>query len=1080
VCLLAGLLFVSLLPMQIPAEKNPWWDDHWSFRQEILLPIQTNDDLAAFQPVDTFIVFDSPCWARDEQHHSIRVVCQSKESELELESQIYGLIHSDEDHITSCNLVFLVPENVDGTEQYFVYFDESETSPPKYLDHVSIEDSSYFYEPIPGYPLESRYYKISQEGVIIYAVAQEGQFMWYSTSQYVTKLVDGATEMMPKNGEVAASFDFTYYYDEAMSAYYSTSQQLISKEIFCDGNLMVSCGITSQSTDGALQTTAVYTYYYYPTSYKRIRTHVIHEAIKECTIYPASNTDGTYASLQCGGIRSTSIKDLNFGELYPFLHVYTENNDIAEYQVDPNPDYIKDDPVIRLIKTTDDVDVGTKAWASFDEGTTGTVHALVFASNSVVKAGDNEQDGIQLKAYESDYPHLPGLENDVAAFQFTRNAYESGDSQKDMVIPAGFVAEFDAEFFSSSAGGYPLVENEGALFQALATMLPSAGDDRSPEKNNTGDRYALTVYVHDAPSFPLGSALSVLTGRNIPYITTEVYRDEGFACSGSAVRLPLKPLVLTEGSSFRQRCVAAIRILDVHNLSLFKKICFQQLEAGRYLIKVFKENPLIGTERRYIGYAVVDLQEDSTVHVVCAPQGSCLVSVVDQQGTGVAGAEVMLHQDDQVISKNLTDASGFVLLTAPSNREQYELRVLYKGFVVDEEPLHLGLGRILLPLKKTVALERYNWKLNLVDTWGLPCAIELMPHLTSNEMETTIVLTAEQRTPDTFEFFDLLPANYLVTVQYKTFVVEKNIQIPAQDEHLVFPAVFPITLHVKDSRGLGISDVTIQLARGGKTEETSNNASGTVVSLPPGVYMVTVVSHGEVISQRTLNVVGERSVDLITIQEPVFPLLIIVVACVVVMIAFIASMVKKEPLYVLLFLIVCLSSVALVFPWWAVTGSSSGVETSSTLYVAPLELVTTTKTSQVIAGELAFFPDIFMNVMTLLLALVVLECFLVLISLVLKRIHKKRWYFVTLLSALIIMVGSLILFYVAMSTFTEVGVGSFVGKGNIDVSIPGEELSVSVLSQWGPGNGFFIYVVSTLILSSFLLVTLYKNKKKKK
>jgi hypothetical protein len=77
------------------------------------------------------------------------------------------------------------------------------------------------------------------------------------------------------------------------------------------------------------------------------------------------------------------------------------------------------------------------------------------------------------------------------------------------------------------------------------------------------------------------------------------------------------------------------------------------------------------------------------------------------------------------------------------------------------------------------------------------------------------------------------------------------------------------------------------------------------------------------------------------------------------------------------------------------------------------------------------------------------------------------------------MVGSLILFYVAMSTFTEVGVGSFVGKGNVDVSIPGEELNVSVLSQWGPGNGFFIYVVSTLILLSFLLVTLYKNKNRK-
>lgn len=1082
ICLVIGILLFALIPVCISVTEDLWWNDEWSFRQQIFLPFSTNTDLASFQPVDITVTFDNPCWAHDEQHQSVRVICQWKETEMELESQIYDLVHNDENHISSCDLVFLIPADADGTEHYYVYYDESETAPLNYPDHVSIDDSFYFYEPISGYPLESHYYKISQDDSIEYAVSQEGQFMWYSTSQYVTKLVDGATEMLPKNGEMAASFDFTYYYGDAMSEYYSTSQQLVSKQILCDGNLMVSCGIVSQSTDGALRTTAVYKYYYSPTSYKRIRAHIIHEALKECTINPASNTDGTYASLQCGGIRSTSIKDLNFGELYPFLHVYTENNVVEEYQVDPDPDYSKDDPVIRLIKTTDDVDVGTEAWASFDEGATGMVHALVFASSSVVKAGDDEKDGIQLKAYESDYPHLPGLENDVAAFQFTRNAYETDDTQKDIVIPAGFVAEFDAEFFSSPNGGYPFIEKESALFQALAALKPSSRDTPSSEKNKTIDRYALTVYVHGAPSFPLGSALSVITGRNIPYITVEVYRDEGFVCSGNAVRLPLKPLSSSEGLSLKDRFVAAVRIFDIHNLSLFKKICFQQLTAGRYLVKVFKENPLIGTDRRYIGFTVVDLQKDSTVHIVCMTEGSCWVSVVDQHGSGVAGAEVLFQQNDMVISKNSTDANGFTVLTAPcSGMEQYNLKIMYKGFVVDEELLQFGYGRSLFPLKRTVDIKQYDWRVNLVDTWGLPWEIELMPRLTSEDMETPTVLIAERRAPDTYQFSDLLPADYLLTVQYKSFVVEKNIRIPTDEEYLVFPAVYPITLHVMDSRGMDIRDATIQFTRGGKTMETSSNVSGNgEVSLPPGIYMVTVISQGDVIGQRSLNVVGERSIDLITIQEPIYPLLIIVVACVLVLIALVGSIVKRDPLYVLLILVVCLSIVAMVLPWWTLTGSSSEVETSSTMFLAPLELVTIMKTPQVITGELAFFPPLFVNVMTFLPAFTTLACLFVLASLVFRRFDQKRWHMFSLFSAFCILLGSLALFSVAMSAFTKVGIGSFFGEGTVDVKILSEKSVIPVLGHWGPDNGFLMYGISALILLITLVYTLYKNKKKKK
>jgi hypothetical protein len=1076
VILVVGFLLFPLFSIHTVVAEDRWWNNHWSFRQELVLHFNTSSELAAFQPVDTTIIFDNPCWARDELNHSIRVIYQA---DTELESQIYDLVHSDESHITSCNLVFLTPKEIDEIGQYYVYYDESETASPMYPDHVSIEDSSYFYEPISGYPLKSQYYKISQEESITYAVAQQGQFLWYSTSQYVTKLKEGSTEMMPKNGEAAASFDFTYYYNDEMWQYNSTSQQLVSKKILCDGNLMVSCEILSRSTGDDLQTSAAYKYYYCPLEYKRIHVQVTHQALKECVIYPPSNTDGTYGSLQCGGIHSTSIQDLNFGTLYPYLHVFTEQNIVDEYRIDTNPEFIPEDPVIRLIKTTDDVDVGKNAWASFDEGTTGSVHALVFGSSSVVKSGEDERDGIQLKVYESDYPHLPGLEYDVAAFQFTRNAYEAGNATKDMVIPKGFIASFDAEFFSSPAGGYPFVETEAEIFQALVKLKPALEVSGSSGNNQTQDSYSLTVYVHNAPSVPFGSALSALTGRNFPYITVEVYREEELVSSGSAIRLPLNPLSSSEQSSFAQHLITTAHIFDARNFSVCKKIDFQQLDAGRYLIKVFRDNSLLGNQRRYIGYTIIDLTKDTKIHTFCRRQGSCLISLVDQEGNGIDGASALLMHDGVVVARNTT-SNGHALLTAPCGfRQQYQLIILYHGFEVENESIRFGYVHSLISLKKSLELHQDEWSLKIMDLWELPLEIDVTPQLTSQEMETPVVLFAEPRSKDIYHFTHLVPAEYQLQIQYKSFLVEKKIQIPSNDVTLVFPAMFLITFHVLNSRGMKVSDATIQLSRGGKTVDLKSNVSGTELSVPPGSYVVSVLSQGQIISQRSLNVVSERSVDLFTTQEPAFPLLVIAVAGIIVLIGLAMSIMKKDPFYFLVVLVLGVSVAGIVSPWWALQGSSSNVQTSSVLYLIPLDLITTTKTSQFIGGELAFFPEVFTTVMMMIPILTVIICLLAILILVLNHIHKKRWQSYLMIGALILLLCSLVLFISAMSAFAEVGVGSFIGQGTLDISIPGEESVVPVLCQWGPGIGFWLYMVSVVILICTMIISVMKKREER-
>jgi hypothetical protein len=1080
VSLLIGVFLFSVLPLQVSAGQDDWWNDTWSFRQELVLGSITSEGSAAYQPIDIPVRFDSPCWAVNETQHSVRVLCQNKNDNLELESQLYALVFSDQTHIMSCNLVFLIPPQTDGTERYYMYYDEAPTISPGYPDHVSIAESSYFYEPIPGYPLESSYYKITQHDSIRYVVAQEGQFLWYTTSQCVTKLVEGSTEVLPKNGEAIASFEYAYYYGDEMWQYSSTSQEIIAKEILCDGNLMVCCQLLSRSTAADLQTTAMYKYYYCPTSSERIQVHVVHEALKECKVFAGANTDGLYASMQCGGIRSASIADLNFGEIYPFSHFYSEQDTVEEYTVDLTPEYSQEDPVLWLIQTPDDVDMGQNAWVSFDEGTTGNVHALIFGSSSVIKAGTDERDGISLKAYESNYPHFPGLDYTVASVECTRNAYEKNVSGKDSVIPKGFIAEFDAEFFSSTAGGYLSAEEEAGFFRALVPMKPSANDDRFPEENASLDRFSLMVNVHNAPSFPFGSALSALTGRSFPYITVEVYRDNELMCSGTAGRFPLKGSVSSEGSSLRERVSGVLHLVDFRNISLWKRFHFQQLEAGRYVVKVFKENPRVGDERRFIGVAVVDLTKDSQIHVFCKPQGSCVVSLVDQQGIGITNAEVMLLQDGMVIAHNSTNENGVALLTAPCNRkESYQLTVWYQGFEVVNESIRLRYSRIFVPLKKSVELDQYDWTLTLLDLWGLPPEVEVTPRLTSAVMQTQSVIFPTQNTKSSFEFTDLLPATYHLQIQYKSFAVDKEIIIPSNDDSLVFPAEFQVSFHVFDSRGTTLEGMIVEMSRGGKTQESTSNGSRAVFSVPPGLYLVKVFSQGDVIGQRFLNVVGERSVDLITNQEPVFPLLVIAFACIFVIIGLAFVIKKKEPLYFLLLLMVSVLMIALVFPWWSLQGSSADVRTSSTLYLIPLNLVSTTTTPQVIGGDLTFLPEVFTTIMMIIPIIAVIVGLLAVAVLVVKKINKKGWQILLMAMALVLLLGSLVLFIVAMSAFAEVGVGSFMGNGTIDISIQGLEVVVSVLCQWGPGIGFWLYVIAGLLLLSTLITHLYQKKKKK-
>ena len=107
--IIVSIIFLSILvPTSFSvSDEAPWWNENWSYREEIVIPIDTSLEEAAYQPIDILIEFNNSCWAIDENEHSVRVIVQESGRFQELESQIYDLNYSDETHISSCSLVFL-------------------------------------------------------------------------------------------------------------------------------------------------------------------------------------------------------------------------------------------------------------------------------------------------------------------------------------------------------------------------------------------------------------------------------------------------------------------------------------------------------------------------------------------------------------------------------------------------------------------------------------------------------------------------------------------------------------------------------------------------------------------------------------------------------------------------------------------------------------------------------------------------------------------------------------------------------------------------------------------------------------
>jgi len=1042
------------------AHYEPTAIDTLPFKQALTIPIDTSQETAKFQPVDLRITFDNPCWGTNETINAVRVGFDDGSGMQEIESQIYDLEHTDETHLKACSLVFLIPEEANGKEKYYVVYDSKETGPADYPIHVTLEDTHYFYEPIPGQTIDFDYYGIRQDGFVVYTVVQKGQLLGNPVALSAIKFKPNSTTVETFNLDQLGNFDFRYGVPGEPD-YVGTSHATdVTKTVLAQGNLMVRVRLQCTAPRGDITSDNIYTYYYSPTNAKRIMVDAHHEILKPVTIDDPSVEDGEYASIVSIKARSASIEKMNVGEILPSMYVYAEDNTIQQFSVPTSPQSTAKELVL---SPEDDMELGANAWVCLNDPSSGKVHGIIFSSTTGITNGS--EDGVQVKAYAKQNIKLPGLEADTGSLDLSRKTYENGNHLT--TINQGNTYHYKVEFLTVETGGDTRIDEESTLYQHLIKDVPVRRGNATTGGEEKTQRYDLSVFVHLARSVPLGSLLSAALGKNISYIYAELYQEETFRSSGTVGRLALGAISLNmTGKNFRQKLQSILGIFDWRNTTLFKKIRFPMLDPGTYVVKIYRENPRFAKEHQFIGVAVVNLSKDTVVHILCRPQGSISVTILDQQKNGVQNARCELKLANTTIADTMTDADGTATLSAPCYPlKPYHLIVQYQGFLVGEQQVKLNVLRRFIAMKTSFSLERYTLALTVTDTWGFPPAVDLNPMLVSTAMVTSTVIRAEATQAGHYLFSDLLPASYRLGLGYKAFKVEDNITVD-KDSTLDarFPAEFPLTFLLFDSYAGPLSQGELSFQRNGKTESTSIKENGIVVmKLPPGDYKILVHANDETIAQQQVQVRGEKTLDIVTSQGSLLHMVIEYLGLALIIGAFIFILWKRKLTVGLKLIAVGVLIVALVSPWWVLQGETGTVSTKTNTLVIPPQLVTLTTSSNATGGEISAVPQEVTMVLGLLSLLVAVACIVIVLSLALKNKFRKTTILVWLMSIIVLLL-TLILFYYAFSQLTQVGVGSFMGSGTLDITIPGGEAQTKVPCSWGPGIGFYLLIVSVVLV----------------
>jgi hypothetical protein len=1051
--LIVGILLLLILPAcsistlsQDDASFS--WDPsykEWAYREEIILPIPTNKTTARYQPIDLRFRFEQPCWTENENNTSIRISCWHGREWNHLDSQIYSLEKETgkNSYINACNVIFLVPNFADGTERYFLYYNDEKTSKPNYPDHVFIEDLNYTSSPLPELSAQASFYGITQDGYCIYGVGQQGQLLDRSCAQVVVKQKKGTQKFDLTNADQIVSFAFSYYYGSKEKDESSSDQVFIDKKIFVDGNLMVEFGIISESAKKDVQTTAIYRYYYCPLEDKRINVHVKHEMLKDATVQGIDNIDGRFGSLISLKTRSAAIESLNFGEIYPFVDYYSKNENIAQYQLNQNPSSKQREWVISY---KNDASLGSEAWLSYGDGKTGKAEAVLFAANKgIVVSGTDENDGIQIKVAEKEYLNFLGTEIDYVSINFGRRSYQPGDSH-DVTIPSDLIVQFDAEVYTTDTGGYETVQSESEFYRTLIKSRTLSGEVPFEREQK---RYNLTILPKFGGIRLTHPWLSNRTGNLFPVMWIELHRDGQLIAAGEAERF----------------------------LFARSKITFFDVLEGNYLVKVFLKTT---RKKMFTGSAMLLLSKDTKLRVPCTWEREITFTFHDQHGRGIPGISASLTNKDGVVyDMNTSNTNGELIVKAPYDRkEPYTLQAEYHEFII----YNAGLQNTIKRLDKEVVVDLFTFNVLVTDKLKFPPGIEVTPILIVTNGNKTLRITPRETGNGRFTFEDIPAGEYHLQMSYGEFIDDMHISIPDSNDtiHMEFSALFEMTIDLFDSKGntLVNNDIEFIILRDNKIV---NKTNAKTVTLPPASYTIDAYLNNALIGVKNVELTNDKHITFVTTIESLFPLVLSLLLYSLFGFFVLLTLLKK---FSLSSLMKCLAILLVIFslfqPWWLFSGKSQTepIEKTTAIYINPGMMIETEKYYGEVTLTLAELPDIFLMFLMVMSPLAILACICLGAGVALRRTSKKNYAFLLSICG-IVLLGILVpSFYIGTSRLIEASIGPVQGQGLLTISMGLED--VLVQANWGFGIGFYFVGIAIFIAVFALFLDIRQTLKQKK
>ncbi|GAF74043.1 unnamed protein product, partial [marine sediment metagenome] len=239
-----------------------------------------------------------------------------------------------------------------------------------------------------------------------------------------------------------------------------------------------------------------------------------------------------------------------------------------------------------------------------------------------------------------------------------------------------------------------------------------------------------------------------------------------------------------------------------------------------------------------------------------------------------------------------------------------------------------------------------------------------------------------------------------------------------------FPAEFTVDFNCMNSYGALIDEGEILFDREGKGPSTSIASSGKAeVIVPPGMYDIRITLDNKEIARQDIVINGNKELDIVTSQGSFLHTIVLYLGALLAVFSIALIAWKRKTFVGMQLLAIALIIIALVSPWWVLTGDNGTTSTTTNTFLVPSKIITLTSSNSVFGGEISSVPSEFTMVLELITILLVIDCLFVFIGIFIRDKYRKISTIISIVGVVLLIV-SLLVFYIAMSEVTSVGVGS--------------------------------------------------------